>query len=102
MLAFALNSQIKSKSLLRLVFFAPVIITPVVVANIWKFIFLPDVPLNQLLTAVGLENPTHSWLDEEAAGSTRAMLIYLAGRQNVPTQGNRCALAGFQKTEHEK
>lgn len=98
MLALALNSRVKSKSLLRLVFFTPVIITPVVVANVWKFIFLPDGPLNQLLTAVGLENLTHAWLGEEATAlgaviatviwqyTGIAMVIYLAGLQNVPTE----------------
>lgn len=95
-LALALNSKIKSKSFLRLIFFAPVIVTPVVVASVWKFIFLPDGPLNQLLSTVGLEMLTRAWLGEEATAlgaviatviwqfTGIAMVIYLAGLQNVP------------------
>lgn len=97
-LALILNSQIKLKGLMRLVFFAPVIITPVVVANLWKFIYLPDGPLNTVLRGVGLGGVTKAWLGNTDTAlwaiivtiiwqfTGVAMVIYLAGLQNVPDE----------------
>jgi len=96
--ALGLNSKIKAKTLLRVIFFAPVVVTPVIVANLWKYIYLPDGPLNELLRAVGLDGWATSWLgnSDTALGAIAviviwqftgiAMVIYLAGLQNVPTE----------------
>lgn len=98
LLALILNSKIRTKGLMRVVFFAPVIVTPVVVATLWKFIYQPDGPLNILLSAVGLENLTRAWLGDDAVALSAiaitvmwqftgvAMVIYLAGLQNVPDE----------------
>lgn len=98
LLALVLNSKIRTKGLMRVVFFAPVIVTPVVVATLWKFIYQPDGPLNILLRAVGLENLTRAWLGDDAVAlgaiaitvmwqfTGVAMVIYLAGLQNVPDE----------------
>jgi len=98
LLALVLNSKIKTKGLMRVVFFAPVIVTPVVVATLWKFIYQPDGPLNTLLNAVGLQNLTRAWLGDDAVAlgavtitimwqfTGVAMVIYLAGLQNVPDE----------------
>ncbi|WP_442575360.1 carbohydrate ABC transporter permease [Microbacterium sp. F51-2R] len=96
--ALGLNSRIRAKTLLRVIFFAPVVVTPVIVANLWKYIYLPDGPLNELLRALGLDELATSWLgnSDTALGAIAviviwqftgiAMVIYLAGLQNVPTE----------------
>ena len=47
--AMALNTKIKSKNFLRMLLFAPCMLSPVVVAFIWQFIYMPDGMLNHLL-----------------------------------------------------
>lgn len=49
MFALALNSRIRSKNVLRVLLFAPCMLSPVVVAFIWQFIYMPDGLLNKLL-----------------------------------------------------
>lgn len=47
--AVALNTKIKSKNVLRVLLFAPCMLSPIVVAFIWQFIYMPDGILNHLL-----------------------------------------------------
>jgi len=47
--AMALNTKLKSKNLLRSLLFAPCMLSPIVVAFIWQFIYMPDGLLNKLL-----------------------------------------------------
>ena len=47
--AMALNTKIKSRNFLRMLLFAPCMLSPVVVAFIWQFIYMPDGMLNHLL-----------------------------------------------------
>lgn len=97
-IALALNSAIKSRNVLRIVFFAPFVISPLVAGFLWKYILAPDGPLNQFLALVGLESLQRAWLGEpqlalfsvifitvwQFTGST--MVIYLAGLQGVPQE----------------
>ena len=98
LLALVLNSKIKIKGFMRVVFFAPVIVTPVVVASLWKFIYQPDGPLNLLLNSLGMHDLTRAWLGDNTAAlgaiavtiiwqfTGVTMVIYLAGLQNVPDE----------------
>ena len=45
LLAVALNTRIKSRSVLRTVFFAPAVLSSVVLGYTFKFIFAPDGPV---------------------------------------------------------
>ncbi|MBB4140262.1 carbohydrate ABC transporter permease [Microbacterium invictum] len=97
-LALALNTRIKSRNALRLVFFAPVVVLSVVVAFLWQFIYTPSGPINQVLEAIGLGELAQNWLGDPdlALGaisvimiwqfSGYAMVIYLAGLQGVPQE----------------
>jgi raffinose/stachyose/melibiose transport system permease protein len=97
-LALALNTRIRSKHVLRLVFFMPVVIITIVVAFVWQFIYTPNGPINEVLRAVGLEGLVQNWLGNPnlALGaiaviviwqfSGYAMVIYLAGLQGVPAE----------------
>ena len=53
--ALALNRTLKTRYLLRTLIFMPVVLSPVAVSFVWKFIFAYDGPLNQILGAVGLK-----------------------------------------------
>ena len=95
LLALALNSQVKSRNVLRVIFFAPVVLTSVAVGYIWKYMYAPTGALNQMLEFLGLGALTHDWLGDpsvnlwaiaflcvwQSAGFT--MVIFLAGLQGV-------------------
>ncbi len=102
-LALAVNSGLKSQNFLRVLLFAPVVITPVVVAFLWKFLLTPNGPVNGLLDLVGLGGVTPSWLGEpfwaafsivmmvvwQKAGYS--MVIYVAGLQSIPQEVEEAA-----------
>ncbi|MFF2050305.1 carbohydrate ABC transporter permease [Leifsonia sp. NPDC058194] len=96
--ALALNRQLKSRHFLRVVLFAPVVLSPLAVSYVWQFIFQFKGPLNQFLGAIGLGAFQKAWLgDPQYAIFTiiavmvwqhigLVMVIYLAGLANVPPE----------------
>jgi len=96
--ALALNRGIKSRYVLRTLLFLPVVLSPLAVSYIFRFIFGVDGPLNSALVALGLESWQRPWLaDPEFAIYTIlsvmiwqnigfAMIIYLAGLATVPIE----------------
>jgi raffinose/stachyose/melibiose transport system permease protein len=94
--ALALNRTLKSRFVLRTLLFMPVVIAPIAVSYMWKFIFAFNGPLNQGLAAIGLKSWQHDWLADptlaliavlvvmvwQSIGFT--MVIYLAGLATVP------------------
>lgn len=96
-LAMLLNCKIKGRVIFRSIAFFPYVASLVAVAVVWNnALFHPEMgPVNQLLSALGVENPPR-W----AASTTWAlptviglsvwknigyyMIVYLAGLQNVP------------------
>jgi raffinose/stachyose/melibiose transport system permease protein len=94
LLALALNRTLKSRYLLRVLFFMPVVLSPLAVSYIWKFIFDFKGPLNGFLGWLGMEpklwlaNPSLAlWaiLVVMAWQTTgMVMVIYLAGLATVP------------------
>ncbi|MET4639826.1 sugar ABC transporter permease [Mycetocola sp. 2940] len=97
-LALGINTKIKSRAVLRVVFFAPVIIVTVVIGFLWRYILLGDGPFNQILEAVGLGGLAQSWLGNPDTAlwaiavmtawqfSGYTMVIYLANLQEVPQE----------------
>lgn len=97
-LALALNSRIKSRNVLRVFFFAPAVLTPVVTAYLFQYIFAPLGPLNGVFDAIGLPMLKQDWLGDANLAlvsimivivwqqSGYAMVIYLAGLQGVPVE----------------
>ena len=53
--ALILNREIRARGFFRAVYFFPVLLSPVVVALVWKWILLRDGILNAFLVAIGLE-----------------------------------------------
>lgn len=101
LLALGVHSYIKSRLVLRIFFFAPGVLTPIVVSYLWKFILAPEGPINSLLTAVGL--PAVSWLGDPYWAlvsivvvivwqfSGYSMIIFLAGLEGIPADVTEAA-----------
>ncbi|MFL6122206.1 carbohydrate ABC transporter permease [Actinophytocola sp.] len=98
LLALGVHARIRSRALLRVIFFAPAVVSPVMVAFLWKYVYNPepDAGLNGILGAVGLGGWRHDWLGDpdlalwsvafmvvwQFAGYS--MVIFLAGLESVP------------------
>lgn len=94
-LALAFNRGLKTKNLLRAVFFLPAMLSPLIIGLIFGSIFMKAGFFNQFLDMIGLDNLMRSWLTtkETALGTTMFveiwkqvgfnMVIYLAGLQLI-------------------
>ena len=103
LLALGVNSAIKSRNLLRVLLFAPAVITPIVTAYLWRNLLGPDGAVNSLLGGVGLGAWRQDWLGSpdlalwsvvavivwQFAGYS--MVIFLAGLQSVPQEVHEAA-----------
>lgn len=95
LLALAFNEGLKTKNILRAIFFLPAMLSPLIIGLIFGSIFMKNGFANQLLTALGLEEMTRAWLTTKstALGTTMFveiwrqvgfnMVIYLAGLQLI-------------------
>jgi raffinose/stachyose/melibiose transport system permease protein len=96
LLALGVHSQIKSRYILRVAFFAPAVMTPVVVAFLWQYLYTPDGAINSGLEAVGLGSLQRGWLGDPTLAlwcivavivwqfAGYSMAIFLAGLQAIP------------------
>jgi raffinose/stachyose/melibiose transport system permease protein len=99
-LALAVHSRIKSRNVLRVFFFAPAVLSPVVIAFLWKYMLNPepDAGLNAMLGFLGLDFLQQTWLGDPsvalwAIGLTVvwqfagfSMVIFLAALQGIPRE----------------
>ena len=95
LLALAFNEGLKTKNILRAIFFLPAMLCPLIIGLIFGSIFMKNGFANQFLTAIGLEEMTKAWLTtkDTALGTTMFveiwrqvgfnMVIYLAGLQLI-------------------
>jgi raffinose/stachyose/melibiose transport system permease protein len=98
LIALGVNANIRSRNFLRVLFFAPAVLTPIVVAYLWKYIYSPRGALNALLERIGLESWTRGWLGDSSLAlwavaavviwqfAGFSMVIFLAGMQGVPQE----------------
>lgn len=97
LLAAALSRiRIRGLTVFRTILFVPVIITNVVVAVTWAWIYAPDGPLNALVRAVGLGHLTRAWLGDftwalPSVGLVGTwgefgfcMILFIAGIMKIP------------------
>jgi raffinose/stachyose/melibiose transport system permease protein len=106
-LALGLNRAVKSRNILRSLFFTPVVMSELAIAYVWQYIFDFNGPLNQFLGFIGLEQWQRPWLGDptwalwavlavlvwQFAGLT--MVLYLAGLQGIPDElDEACAVDG--------
>ncbi len=96
LVALLLNTKVRFLSVFRTLYFLPSIVPAVATALLWKWFLNPQFgPINLLLERIGL--PTPGWLTDPAWskpaliltsvwGVGGAMVIYLAGLQNIPAE----------------
>jgi raffinose/stachyose/melibiose transport system permease protein len=95
-LALGLNQRIPARAPLRALFYLPVIIAPIAVATIWRWMYDPFFGLvNASLTSLGLQGLIHDWLGDGKIAlyfvfigyvwqvTGFSMVLFLAGLQNV-------------------
>jgi raffinose/stachyose/melibiose transport system permease protein len=118
LLALGVHTLIKSRHLLRTVFFAPAVLSPVVLAFLWKYMFnpAPDAGLNALLGFLGLDFLQQNWLGDPSVAlwaiaitvvwqfTGYSMVIFIAALQGIPRELEEAAAldgAGrFQRFRH--
>ncbi|MFJ7949152.1 carbohydrate ABC transporter permease [Streptomyces sp. NPDC096354] len=103
LLALGVNSLIKTRNVLRVLLFAPAVITPIVTAYLWRNLLGPDGAVNSLLGAVGLGSFRQDWLGDPQLAlwsivgvivwqfGGYSMVIFLAGLQSVPKEIHEAA-----------
>lgn len=100
LLALGVNAKLKSRALLRVIFFAPVVVSPVMIAFLWKYVFNPD-PSAGLNGLLGLEV---DWLGDPSVAlwsiagmvvwqyAGYSMVIFLAGLEGIPKELHEAAM----------
>ncbi|MEV7086008.1 sugar ABC transporter permease [Streptomyces sp. NPDC093085] len=105
LLALGVHTTVRSRSLLRVIFFAPAVVSPVMVAFLWKYVYNPDngAGLNGILGALGLGGLRQDWLGDPSLAlwsvaamvvwqyAGYSMVIFLAGLQGVPAELHEAA-----------
>lgn len=97
LIALQIYRESKINNLYRTLFYLPVILSAVTIGFTWAFIYDPNIGvLNTVLKLLGLGSLTHVWLSEKYVailaiavvhvwwGCGNAMVLYIAGLQNVP------------------
>lgn len=97
LLAIMLNNKFKGRTLFRAIFYFPFILSNIVVAIIWIWIYNPNMGLiNEFLNTLGIEGV--EWLSNPKTAlysvfiastwqsSGGAMIIFLAGLQTMPQE----------------
>jgi raffinose/stachyose/melibiose transport system permease protein len=97
-IALGLNRGLKTRYALRVLFFMPVVLSPLAVSYIWKFIFDFNGPINLVLRGMGLEEFAKPWTADPTwaiwtvlvvlvwQNTGFAMVIYMAGLAAVPVE----------------
>lgn len=103
LLALGVHSRVKSRNALRVLLFAPAVMTPVVTAYLWRYMYAPDGAINSALDALGLGGLRQDWLGDQDVAlwsvaaiviwqfSGYSMVIFLAGLQSVPQELHEAA-----------
>ena len=98
LLALGVHTIIKSRNLLRVLLFAPAIITPVATAYLWQYLMSPPGAINELFETVGLGFLAEDWLGDQDLAlwsivavvvwqyAGYSMVIFLANLQGVPEE----------------
>ncbi|GHF45217.1 raffinose/stachyose/melibiose transport system permease protein [Deinococcus metalli] len=102
-LAVALNQHLRTRFLLRTVFFAPVVMSQLATAFIWRFLFDYSGPINGALDGIGLGALKKTWLANPTWSfwavvivlvwqfSGLAMVVLLAGLQGIAQEVEEAA-----------
>jgi raffinose/stachyose/melibiose transport system permease protein len=97
-LALALHRPFRGRGLLRAVFFAPVVLSPVVIGYLWQYVYSPTGGINRALETFGLEGLQRVWLGDPGVALWAiavvfvwqsvglSMIIFAAGLEGVPDE----------------
>jgi raffinose/stachyose/melibiose transport system permease protein len=97
-LALLLNEGIRTKNILRAIFFMPITLSVVLIGIMFSEIYSPDGILNGTLKLIGLSSWAHAWIAETQIAiwsiatvevwraSGFAMAIFLAALQMIPKE----------------
>jgi raffinose/stachyose/melibiose transport system permease protein len=115
-LALLLNGRIRGRSALRLVYFAPYVLSEVITAVIWLLMLQPDGLVDRAMRAAGLGGLVHLWLaDTHLVLYTMfvvitwkylgwAIILFLAGLQGIPHELQEAAAvdgaSNWQRVRH--
>jgi len=104
-LALLLDAKLKARAFFRLIFFMPAIISTVIVAAIWKYIFYPNTGLiSNFGRILHLDFLNYVWLADERIAiyiialvmiwqlTGYNMVIYLANLQSIPEEITEAAI----------
>ncbi|MHA6513253.1 carbohydrate ABC transporter permease [Tessaracoccus sp. Z1128] len=98
LIALGVNSRIKSRNVLRVLIFAPVVITSIAVGFLWQNLYAPNGGINAALDSMGLGALKQNWLGNPDIAIWSvigvviwqfvgySMVIFLAGLQGVPAE----------------
>jgi raffinose/stachyose/melibiose transport system permease protein len=106
LLALGVHLRIKSRSVLRVIFFSPVVVSPVMVAFLWKYVYNPDpsAGLNGVLGALGLGGLRQDWLGDPSLAlwsvvgmvvwqyAGYSMVIFLSGLEGIEPDLHEAAM----------
>jgi raffinose/stachyose/melibiose transport system permease protein len=96
--AMILNQRLKGRALLRVLFFAPFVLSEVITAVIWSLMLQPEGVADRALGGVGLGSLVHEWLASPGIVLYVLfivitwkyfgfhMILYLAGLQQIPNE----------------
>jgi raffinose/stachyose/melibiose transport system permease protein len=97
-LALMLNQRFRGRTLLRLIFFAPYVLSEVITGVIWRLLLYPDGMFDQALKGMGLGFLVQEWMADRAIVMYVLfvviswkyfgfhMIIMLAGLQGIPRE----------------
>jgi raffinose/stachyose/melibiose transport system permease protein len=97
-IAWILNQRLKGRALLRVLFFAPFVLSEVVAAVVWSLMLQPKGLADHTLDAAGLQSVIHDWLADPSIVLYSVfivvswkyfgfhMVLYLAGLQQIPKE----------------
>jgi raffinose/stachyose/melibiose transport system permease protein len=96
--ALTARKDVRGAGAYRWIIFLPQVLTPAVVAVVWKRIYAPEGPVNSILRSFGLDALTRGWLGDYSwalpalglAGTWAAfglcMVLFVAGTQSIPSE----------------
>jgi raffinose/stachyose/melibiose transport system permease protein len=97
-LALMLNQRFRGRTLLRLIFFAPYVISEVITGVIWRLLLYPEGMVDQALRGMGLGFLVQEWMADRSIVMFTLfvviswkyfgfhMIIMLAGLQGIPRE----------------
>jgi raffinose/stachyose/melibiose transport system permease protein len=103
-LAVVLNQPLKGRSFFRSIFYFPTILSAIVVAFTWRWMYHPQGVINGFLSLIGLGDAAPAWLAEPSTalwsvfltslwfGLGQPLVLFLAGLQTIPQEPYEAAV----------